>query len=306
MLIRLGTRGSKLALAQSIWVKEKIESLCEDIRVEIVKIKTKGDKILDSPLSRIGGKGLFVKEIEVELIRGNIDIAVHSMKDVPVELPEEVEIASYPKRENPFDAFVSNRFKKIDDLPDGSKIGTSSLRRKVQIKRINPSFEVVPIRGNVDTRLRKLEELNLDAIIIACAGLIRLNLSEKIRQQIPEDVMIPAIGQGALAIEIRRDDERIRRIVSFLNHKKTEIEVKAERAFLKELGGGCQIPIAGHARIKDNVILIRGMISDMEGKRYIEEKIEGDLGKAEDLGKRLAEMLIKKGARKILEEIYGR
>jgi len=305
MIIRIGTRGSKLAIAQSIWVKDQIEARYKDIRVELVKIKTKGDKILDSPLSKIGGKGLFVKEIESALLRNEVDIAVHSIKDVPSELPDGLEITVYPKRENPLDAFISNSYRKIEDIPDGAMIGTSSLRRGVQIKRLKKSVKIIPIRGNVDTRLRKLEKEGLSAIILASAGLIRLGMAERITQLLPEDIMIPAIGQGALGIEIRSEDKSIKDIVSFLNHKETEICIKAERSFLKELGGGCQIPIAAYAKIKGNKLFIRGMVSDLEAERFLIDSLEGDFDIPEDIGKRLADRLLKKGADKILEELYS-
>lgn len=303
MMIRIGTRGSKLAIAQSIWVKEKIESVY-GIKVSLIKIKTKGDKILDSPLSKIGGKGLFVKEIENALLEGNVDIAVHSIKDVPVDLPEGLELSVYPKRENPFDAFISNSFNRIEDLPKDARIGTSSLRREVQLRRLHPDIEIVPIRGNVDTRLKKLRTENLDGIILAVSGLVRLGLYNQITQIIPEHIMLPAIGQGALGIEVRIDDKRIKEIISFLNHKETEICIKAERSFLKELGGGCQIPIAGYASIKNNNLIIKGMISDLNGKRFLFDIVEGDPSNPEEVGKRLANSLLKKGANKILGKIY--
>ncbi len=305
MILRIGTRGSKLAIAQSKWVKDQIEARYKDIRVELVKIKTKGDKILDSPLSKIGGKGLFVKEIENALLRNEVDIAVHSIKDVPSELPDGLEIAVYPKRENPLDAFISNSYRRIEDIPDNARIGTSSLRRSVQIKRLKKHIEIVPIRGNVDTRLRKLETENLSGIILATSGLIRLGMAKRITQILPENIIIPAIGQGALGIEVRSEDRAIKDIISFLNHKETEICIKAERGFLKELGGGCQIPIAAYAKINGNRLFIRGMVSDLKAERFLIESLEGDLNIPEEIGKRLAEELLKKGANKILEELYS-
>lgn len=305
MLIRIGTRGSKLAVVQSMWIRKHIESTCKNIKVELVKIKTKGDHILDSPLSQIAGKGLFVKEIENALLEGEVDIAVHSMKDVPFELPEGLEICIYPKRENPLDAFISYCFKRIEDLPKGARIGTSSLRRKVQLKRFNNDLQVIPIRGNVDTRLKKLSAEHLDGIVLAVSGLIRLGLSNKITQTIPEKIMLPAAGQGALGIEIRKDNTRIKKMLSFLNHKETEICVKAERAFLKELGGGCQIPIAAYATVKDNILEIKGMVSDLMANKFLFEIIQGRIDDPEESGKRLAYGLLKKGADKILREVYG-
>jgi len=305
MMIKIGTRGSKLAIAQSIWVKKRIESVYKDIKVILIKIKTKGDKILDSPLSKIGGKGLFVKEIENALLKRDVDIAVHSIKDVPVELPKGLEICVYPKRENPFDAFISNQFNSIEELPKNARIGTSSLRREVQLKRLYPDIEVIPIRGNVDTRLKKLRSKNLDGIILAVSGLIRLGLYNQITQIIPEHIMLPAIGQGALGIEIRKDDKEIKDIISFLNHKETEICIKTERAFLRELGGGCQIPIAAYAFIKNNILRIKGMISHIKGKEFFLDEIEGDPTKPEELGKKLAYRLLNKGADKIIGDLYG-
>ncbi len=302
--IKIGTRGSKLAIAQSMWVKEQIESRYKDIEVELVKIKTKGDKILNSPLSKIGGKGLFVKEIENALLRGEIDIAVHSIKDVPFDLPEGLEIPIYPKREDPLDAFISRSFKSIEEVPERAKIGTSSLRREVQIKRLKKGIKIVPIRGNVDTRLKKMETEKLDGIILAVAGLKRLGLYHKITQILPEELMLPAIGQGALGIETRIDDFETKALLSFLNHTETEICVKAERSFLKELGGGCQIPIAAKASIRGNKLQIKGMVSDLKAERFLKEILIGDVSEPEDLGKRLAEKLLKKGAEQILEEVY--
>ncbi len=303
-LIRIGTRGSKLAIAQSMWVKEQIESKYSNIRVELVKIKTKGDKILDSPLSKIGGKGLFVKEIENALLREEIDLAVHSIKDVPFDLPEGLEIPVYPKRENPLDAFISCSFSRIEEIPDGAKIGTSSLRRQVQIKRLKRGVKIVPIRGNVDTRLEKLKKENLDGIVLAVAGLKRLGLCKEITQILPEELMLPAIGQGALGIEIRTDDLKMKRLLSFLNHTETEICIKAERSFLKELGGGCQVPVAGHASIKKDKLQIKGIISDLKAQRFLKESLVGDIKEPEAVGKRLAERLLKKGAEQILKEVY--
>ena len=305
MVIKIGTRGSRLAIVQSMWVKTQIESRYGDIDVELVKIKTKGDKILDSPLNMIGGKGLFVKEIESALLRKEIDIAVHSMKDIPFELPEGLEICVYPRRENPLDAFISNSFKSIEELPKGAIIGTSSLRRKVQLKRFNDGIRVISIRGNVDTRLKKMVTENLDGIIVAVSGLIRLGLYDKITQIIPSEIMIPAVGQGALGIETRKDDINIKNLLNFLNHKETEICIRAERSFLQELGGGCQIPVAANANLKDNALEIKGMVSTLESDRFLFKIMQGDKNDPEGLGKKLAHDLLKKGADDILREVYG-
>ncbi len=305
MMIRIGTRGSKLAIVQSMWVKRQIESMWDNISVELVRIKTKGDKILDSPLSKLGGKGLFVKEIENALLQEEVDIAVHSMKDLPFELPEGLEISVYPKRENPQDAFISHSFKRIEELPEKARIGTSSLRRMVQLKRLNSNIQVVSIRGNVDTRLKKMDTQRLDGIILAVSGLIRLGLYDKITQIIPDNIMLPAIGQGALGIEIRKDDMKVKRILDFLNHKETELCVRAERSFLRELGGGCQIPVAANAKLKGNILEIKGMISDLSSDRFLFKIMRGDITDPEGVGRRLADDLLKKGADNILREIYG-
>ncbi len=304
MRLRIGTRGSKLAVAQSMWVKRQIELRHKDIDVELVKIKTKGDKILDSPLNKIGGKGLFVKEIESALLMKKIDMAVHSLKDVPFELPDGLEIGIYPKRENPLDAFISVYFNNIKQLPEGAKIGTSSLRRQVQLRFLYPHIRVVPVRGNVDTRLKKLYKGDFDGIILAAAGLVRLGLKSNITQIISEDIMIPAVGQGSLGIEIRRDDELLKKLLFFMNHRETEICVKAERSFLKELGGGCQIPIAGYAKIEDNKLIIKGMVSDIIGEKYLLDMLTGDINNPQDLGRKLAHRLFDKGAKDILRGIY--
>ncbi|NQT55113.1 MAG: hydroxymethylbilane synthase, partial [Desulfobacteraceae bacterium] len=249
MILKIGTRGSKLALAQSQWIKKRIETKYPHIQVELVKIKTTGDKILNSPLSRIGGKGLFVKEIEEALIREKIDVAVHSMKDVPARLPVALTLSTFPEREDPRDALISIGDRTLEELPQGSGVGTCSLRRSAQLLHLRPDLNMVPLRGNIETRLRKLRSGDLQAIILATAGIKRLGLATNITQVISPEQILPAIGQGALGLEVRRDDENTINLLDFLNHKKTEVTIRAERAFLNELEGGCQVPIAAFARL---------------------------------------------------------
>lgn len=302
--IRIGTRGSKLALIQAEWVKSEL-SKQHNLKLELVKIKTTGDKILDSPLAKIGGKGLFVKEIEEALSRKEIDMAVHSMKDVPVELKRGLKIACVTKREDPRDALISRECKKLREL-NSCKIGTSSLRRQVQIKAIIEDAEIENLRGNLDTRIRKLKEGRYDAIVVACAGLKRMGLMEEATEIFPPEVILPAIGQGALGIEVREDDRDLIELLEFLNHEKTKIEVSTERAFLKRLEGGCQVPIAGYAELNDGVLKITGMVASIDGKRCLRATKSGSPEKGESLGFELAEELLKSGAKEILEEVYGR
>ncbi|WP_028845607.1 hydroxymethylbilane synthase [Thermodesulfovibrio thiophilus] len=298
--IIIGTRGSKLALWQANWIKDKLERLYPDLVIEIEKIKTTGDKITDAPLSRIGGKGLFVKEIEEALFKSRIDIAVHSMKDVPAELPEGLHIAAICERENPRDAIISNNNKSLQELPDGAVLGTSSLRRTVQLKAIRTDFNIKPLRGNVDTRIKKLKNGDFDAIILAMAGIKRMGLENLITEVISEDTMIPAIGQGAIGIETRVDDEFINEIIKPLNHEDTAICVRAERAFLSIMGGGCQVPLACHAKIlKQNnktTINIEGILGDPDGKwSIIRGSRNGSLSQANILAEDLARELLDKG-----------
>ncbi len=304
MNIKVGTRGSKLALAQTDWVINKLKSFYSKIDFEKIIIKTKGDKILDSPLSKIGGKGLFVKEIEESLLRGEIDFAVHSMKDIPSTIPDGLEIACIPERESPFDVWISN-YKDIYELPQFSKVGTSSLRRFSQLKKIRKDLEILPLRGNVDTRLKKWENGHFDGIVLAEAGLKRLGIKIKYRRFSIEE-MVPAVGQGALGIEIRKEDEKIKKILSKIHSKETEISIKAERAFLKTLEGGCQVPLGAYAWIKDFKIFIVGFISDIEGERFYKAKEEGSIEDPEKIGERLAKKLLKAGGEEILKEIYKR
>ena len=306
MILKIGTRGSKLALAQSGWIKDKIEQYHPDLQVELVRIKTKGDKILDSPLSKIGGKGLFVKEIEDALLKKDVDLAVHSIKDVPAELPEGLFLPLFPEREDPRDAFLSMDHHRIADMPRGATIGTGSLRRSSQLRHLRPDLNIAPLRGNVDTRIKKMEAGELQAIILASAGLRRLGLSDKIRQILSSNEFLPAIGQGALGLELRQDDDRIFNLLGFLNHEPTELTVKAERAFLKKLEGGCQVPIGGHGRLEGDNIILDGMVAELDGSRIIRDEIKGSKDQPMDIGYALAEKLLISGADDILKRIYGR
>lgn len=304
--LRIGTRGSRLALFQANWVKEKLEQAHSRLSVTLVKIKTTGDKIQDAPLAKIGGKGLFVKEIEEALLAKRIDLAVHSIKDVPTEFPEGLHLAVITKREDPRDAFISREGISLKDLLQGAKIGTSSLRRQAQLLHFRSDLQLIPLRGNLDTRLKKLKTLGLDGIVLACAGLRRLGLDKKITEILPTDISLPAIGQGALGIETRVGDEEVEEWIGFLNDPDSSIAITAERAFLKRLGGGCQVPIAAFGRIVGLTLQIDGMVGTIDGKRLIRHHMEGPIEKAEAIGVELAEILLNKGAGEILEEVYQR
>ncbi len=304
-IIKIGTRGSKLALAQSSMIGETIKSEHPDIDVELIIIKTKGDKIIDSPLSKIGGKGLFVKEIEEALLEKRVDIAVHSIKDVPAELPDGLSIPFFPEREDPSDAFLSVTYKKFEDLPEGSRVGTGSLRRSSQLLNKRPDIEIVPIRGNVDTRINKLESGELDAILLAASGLNRLGLSSRINQLLHPLDFIPAVGQGALGLEVRTDDIECNKLLEFLNHTATALAVRAERAFLNKLEGGCQVPIGAYASIENNTIIVHGMVSELDGSRIIRDSLTGTCKNPEQAGETLATRLLDMGADKILAGVYG-
>ncbi|MEO5359580.1 MAG: hydroxymethylbilane synthase [Nitrospirota bacterium] len=311
MEITIGTRGSKLALWQAEWVKHQIEQLQPEITVHLKIIKTTGDKITDVPLSKVGGKGLFVKEIEESLLRGESDIAVHSMKDVPTDFPEGLHLVAICEREDPRDAFVARDKQGIssfDAMPDGAVLGTSSLRRSCQLLNVKPALKIIQLRGNLDTRLRKLDDGLCDAIILAAAGMKRLGVDGRITEVLTVDVSLPAIGQGAVGIECRTDishskDKLINAIAGQLNHAETSVCVRAERAFLKRLEGGCQVPIAAHATL-DGGIRISGLVGSVDGARMIRGTIEGNVGDSERLGTALAEDLIGRGAGEILREVY--
>jgi hydroxymethylbilane synthase len=304
--LRIGTRGSQLALYQANWVKEKLVETHPDLNVMLIKIKTTGDKIQDAPLAKIGGKGLFVKEIEEALIHRRIDLAVHSIKDVPTEFPEGLHLSAITKREDPRDVFVSRDGKILRDLPQKAKIGTSSLRRQAQLLHFRNDLELLPLRGNLGTRLKKLKTMNIDGIVLALAGMKRLGLEERVTEIIPTEISLPAIGQGALGIETRQDDREVEGRIQFLNHKDSWIAVSAERAFLKKLEGGCQVPIAAYAQIFGTSLQVEGLVGTIDGKRLIRHHIAGPIEEAESLGIKLAEILLEKGAKEILDEVYQR
>ena len=299
--IRIGTRASKLALWQSEFVAAELRKEYLNLEVELVKIQTTGDKILDAPLAKIGGKGLFTKEIEIALAENKIDLAVHSLKDVPNELPPNFKIAAVTKRAHPFDAFVSNKFSAIEKMPKGAVIGTSSLRRAAQILNFFPHLKIENLRGNVDTRLKKLDAGNFDAIILAAAGLERLGYAERITQILTE--IIPAAGQGTLAVEIRAADFKTAELVQFLNDEQTFQAVKIERDFLKVIGGSCQIPVGIFASILDEKIYARAVIAALDGKKIVKDFSIAPLEKISTFGKDLAEKILNGGGREILREI---
>ena len=302
----IATRGSMLALWQAEWIKSQLQELDPSLEIELNKIKTTGDKILDVPLAQVGGKGLFVKEIEEAMLRGEADLAVHSMKDVPTELPEGLHLSTITKREDPRDAFIAGKeIKSFLELPQGANVGTSSLRRICQLLNKRPDLKITQLRGNVDTRIRKLEEGEFDAIILATAGVKRLGREEKITEKLPVDVSLPAIGQGAVGIECRRDDEFTNNLLKSLDHYETSVCVRAERAFLKKLEGGCQVPIAAYAQLKDGEIVIEGLVGSIDGKILLKDNLRGSPENAESLGTELAENLLSKGAKEILDEVYG-
>ncbi len=302
-VIRLGSRGSKLALWQAEFVQFEVERKTAR-KVEIERIKTTGDMILDVPLARVGGKGLFVKEIEEALLSGRIDLAVHSMKDVPTDLPPELAIAAITKREDPRDAFLSDKVKRFEELPKGARVGTSSLRRQTQLLGLRPDLVVLDNRGNLDTRIRKMEEGKFDAIILAAAGLRRLGWEKRITQVLSEEVSLPAIGQGALGIEIRRDDAETREAILFLADRDTSFAVRAERGFLKRLEGGCQVPIAAYGRTDGDAVFLQGMVGRPDGSEIVRGNARGTVADPEALGVALAEQLLARGAKEILDDVY--
>jgi hydroxymethylbilane synthase len=301
----IGTRGSKLALWQAEWVHARLRQLEPGLSVSLKQIKTTGDKMLDTPLAAIGGKGLFVKEIEDALLRGEIDLAVHSMKDVPTRLPEGLEILSIPEREDPRDALISRGGATLDRLAAGARIGTSSLRRQAQLLNVRPDLSIHMLRGNLDTRLRKLEAGEYDGIILAAAGLCRLGWSDRVTEYLSSDVCLPAIGQGALALEGRADDAFVRELAGRMEHRPTRIAVTAERALLERLEGGCQVPIAAYATIENDMLSMSALVAGVTGRRLVRDSIQGPATEAHTLGIRLAERLLERGGGEILRDIYG-
>jgi len=323
--IIIATRGSKLALWQAEWVKAQLEKNNKGIEVELKKIKTTGDMILDVPLAMVGGKGLFVKEIEAALLKKKADLAVHSMKDVPTDLPDGLHLAAICKREDPRDALITKvsnskfQFPNFKSLPKGAHIGTSSLRRICQLLNKRPDLKITHLRGNLDTRLRKLDEGQFDAIILAAAGVKRLGWQKRITERLPVSLSLPAIGQGAVGIECRVDDVFINDLLKKLDHRTTSVCVRAERAFLKKLEGGCQVPIAAYARIESqksknnsklktqrSALVINGLVGSLDGKTLIKGSKRGRPADAGSLGTKLAETLLSKGAGEILAEVYGK
>jgi hydroxymethylbilane synthase len=299
----IGTRASQLALWQANWVKQKLERAHPGLAVELKIIKTRGDAVTYMPLPKLGqqGKGIFTKELEDEMLGGLIDMAVHSLKDLPTELPAGLHIAAISEREDVRDALVARpQIKSFGELPRGARVGTSSLRRQAQIRAVRPDLLLEPVRGNVDTRLRKLDRGDYDAIILASAGLHRLGRADRITEYLSEDLMLPAAGQGALAIETRIGDQAINELVKVIEHKPTRCACQAERAFLKALGGGCLIPIAAHAKVEADTLVLTGLVASPDGSQMVRGVASGHLQEAESIGKRLADDLLDKGARNIL------
>ncbi len=303
-IIRIATRQSPLALWQAEHVAERLEQAFPGLKTELVKMVTRGDKILDAPLAKVGGKGLFVKELEQGMLDGIADIAVHSMKDVPVEFPEGLHLAVILNREDPTDAFVSNRYKSLAELPANARIGTSSLRRQCQIKAQFPDAEILSLRGNVNTRLAKLDADEYDAIILASAGLKRLGLGERITKGLDSTESLPAIGQGAIGIECRIDDAEIHAYLKVLHDEATSLRVRAERAMNARLNGGCQVPIAGFAEIKGDKLWLRGLVGSPDGSTIYRAEAEASFEQAEQLGIQVANDLLAQGAEQILRELY--
>lgn len=305
--LRIVTRESPLALWQAEYVGDWLQKLYPGLAVELVAIKTRGDRILDKPLSEAGGKGLFLKELEQQLLDRTADIAVHSMKDVTIELPPGLKLAAIMQRADPRDVLIANHYPTLAALPEGARVGTSSLRRQSQLRAIRPDLVVMDLRGNVNTRLRKLDDQDYDGIILAAAGISRLLLEHRIREFLPVDVMLPAVGQGAIGIETRADDADVRKIVQPMNDSQAVIQLTAERAFSKRLYGGCQLPVAAYAEVTGNELHLRGLVGRVDGREIISGELRGSKSNAEVIGLQLAEQLLEKGADRILRElIHGR
>ncbi|KPU81996.1 porphobilinogen deaminase [Psychromonas sp. PRT-SC03] len=304
-IIRIATRHSPLAMWQANFVKNELLKLHPDLQVELLAMKTKGDKILDTPLAKVGGKGLFVKELEVAILDGRADIAVHSMKDVPVDFPEGLGLAVICEREDPRDAFVSNDFYNIASLPLGSVVGTSSLRRQCQLREQRPDLQVKDLRGNVNTRLAKLDAGEYDAIILASAGLIRLEMQKRIASYMSPEESLPAVGQGAVGIECRLDDIHTLALLKPLDHRETRFRVTAERAMNLALEGGCQVPIGSYCILVKDTLWLRGLVGSIDGTQIIRKEIRGNIEDAEKMGLILAQQLLDSGADKILADVYN-
>ncbi|TCB48493.1 hydroxymethylbilane synthase [Acinetobacter sp. ANC 4779] len=303
-ILKIATRQSPLALWQAEHIRARLEALHADLKVELVTFVTQGDKILDTPLAKIGGKGLFVKELEAALLDGRADLAVHSMKDVPMALPEGLSLAVICEREDPMDAFVSNTYHSFDELPQGAKVGTSSLRRKTQILKQRPDLNIIDLRGNVGTRLSKLDSGLYDAIILASAGLKRLGLAERIRHSLKPEISLPAVGQGALGLECRATDQVVLGLILPLLHAETDVCVRAERAFNAYLEGGCQVPIAGYATLNQGLLHIEGRVGSVDGVTLLKANLSGTPEQAEQLGVSLAQKLLEQGAGDLLKALY--
>ena len=304
--LRIGTRASALALWQAEWVKSQLEKQYPDLKVTLTKIKTQGDKILDVPLAMVGGKGLFVKEIQEAMLRGEVDIAVHSMKDVPTFFPEGTGLRCITEREDPRDIVVLKEgVNSFREIRQGGRVGTSSLRRKAQLLHLRPDLEMVDIRGNVQTRIDKLKELDLDAVVLAAAGMHRLGFAAQIGEYFDPKVCLPAIGQGALGLESRVDDDETNRLIDFFNHPATAIAVKAERAVLATLEGGCQVPIAAYGTVTGEQLELTALVSDVAGTQMIKKTVTCHVDQAEETGVALAKQLLAEGAGPILNEVYG-
>ncbi len=301
--IVIGTRSSKLALWQADYVADCLQKEYPGLRVEKKLMTTKGDKILDAPLAKIGGKGLFTKELEMAMLAGEIDLAVHSLKDMPTEVPEGLVISAVTKRLDAGDALVSGKFQSLRELPLGAKVGTSSLRRKAQLLHVRPDLEIRDLRGNVNTRLKKLEEEDFDAIVLAVAGLKRLGFAHRITEILPKDILLPAVGQGALAIEAREDDGSVREMIAFLNDEGTVNCARAERAFLAKVEGGCQVPVGVYATANGEELCVEAVIASLDGKRLYRDAMHGSCKDAKEIGTALAEKLLEAGGREILHEL---
>jgi hydroxymethylbilane synthase len=303
--LHIATRKSPLALWQANYVRDALLARNPGLDVELLTMTTQGDKILDTPLAKVGGKGLFVKELELGMLEGRADLAVHSMKDVPVEFPDGLGLAAILPREDPRDALISNKFSSVDELPKGARVGTSSLRRQCQLHARRPDLEILDLRGNVNTRLKKLDDGEYDAILLAAAGVKRMGWEERITELLAPEQFLPAIGQGAIGIEIRLDDDHVRGLVSELNDQQTAIRITAERALNEALQGGCQVPIAGYAEISHGVILLRALVGRPDGSELVQGVISGKPEDAAELGQVLADDLLSRGAREILADVYG-
>lgn len=303
--LRIATRKSPLALWQANHVRDALLARNPGLKVELLTMTTQGDKILDTPLAKVGGKGLFVKELEVGMLEGRADLAVHSMKDVPVEFPDGLGLAAVLPREDPRDVLISNRVSSIDELPEGARVGTSSLRRQCQLRARRPDLQILDLRGNVNTRLKKLDDGAYDAILLAAAGVRRMGWESRITELLPPEQFLPAIGQGAIGIEIRLDDERVASLVAQLNDPRTATRIVAERALNERLQGGCQVPIAGYSEISHGVIVLRALVGRPDGSELVQGVISGKPEDAEELGHVLADDLLSRGAREILADVYG-